>query len=52
MPNNDGGGGGKSQDQETDGNRETSGKAFPGYEFNKAFSLEAGYVDLWSVVSG
>jgi opacity protein-like surface antigen len=41
-----GGGGGKSQNQETDGNRKTSGKAFLGYEFNKAVSLEAGYVDL------
>jgi len=46
MAKNDGGGGGKSQDQETEGNRKTSGKAFLGYEFNKAFSLEAGYVDL------
>ena len=40
------GGGGKSQDQETDGNRKTSGKACLGYEFNNAFSLETGYVDL------
>lgn len=45
-----GGGGGKSQIQEQDGgdksNSKTSGKAFLGYEFNKTFSLEAGYVDL------
>jgi len=33
MANNDGGGG-KSQDQETDGDRKTSGKAFLGYQFN------------------
>lgn len=45
-----GGGGGKSQIQEPDGGDKsggkTSGKAFLGYEFNKTFSLEAGYVDL------
>jgi OmpA-OmpF porin, OOP family len=41
-----GGGGGKSQIQDTDGKSKTSGKAFLGHEFNKAFSLEAGYVDL------
>jgi len=41
-----GGGGGKSQTQETDGKSKTSGKAFLGHEFNKIFSLEAGYVDL------
>ena len=44
-----GGGGGKSQTQEPDGGKRggtTSGKAFIGYEFNKTFSLEAGYVDL------
>lgn len=40
-----GGGAGKSQDQQTDSNWKTSGKAFVGYEFNKVF-LETGYVDL------
>lgn len=41
-----GGGGGKSQDQEIQSAKKTSGKAFAGYEFNKALSVETGYVDL------
>jgi len=41
-----GGGGGQTRIQESDGSGKTSGKAFLGYEFNKTFSLEAGYVDL------
>lgn len=39
-------GAGQSRQRDTSGEKEKSGKAFVGYEFNKAFSVEAGYVDL------
>ena len=41
-----GGGGGVSQDQDSGNDRKISGKAFAGLQFNKTFSVDAGYVDL------